>query len=86
MSSAPTRPNSAKDGAARIGEFVRQRRTGNSMTQKELGELAGTGTRLISDLERGKVTLRLDAVNAVLAVFGKMLGITDTLRETKGES
>ena len=55
------------------------------MTQTELGELAGTGTRLISDLERGKLTLRLDAVNAVLAAFGKMLGVVDTTRDSGGQ-
>jgi len=60
-----------------LGEFVRERRSANRMTQLQLGELAGTGTRVISDIENGKPTLRMDAVNAVLAVFGKMLGVRD---------
>jgi transcriptional regulator with XRE-family HTH domain len=51
------------------------------MSQRALGELAGVGTRLVSELERGKPTLRLDAVNRVLAVFGKELGIVDAPRE-----
>jgi hypothetical protein len=42
--------------------------------------LAGVGTRLISDLERGKPTMRMDAVNRVLAVFGKMLGTVEAPR------
>ena len=64
-----------------IGEFVRNRRVASNLTQKELGELAGVGTRLISELERGKATLRLDAVNKVLRVVGKMLGCVDAPRD-----
>jgi transcriptional regulator with XRE-family HTH domain len=44
------------------------------LTQRELCELAGVGPRLVSELERGKPTLRMDAVNRVLAVFGMTLG------------
>jgi y4mF family transcriptional regulator len=60
-----------------IGEFVRQRRKAADMSQRELGELAGVGTRFVSELERGKPTVRLDAVNKVVAVFGKTLGVVD---------
>lgn len=60
--------------AERIGGLVRQRRHANRLTQRELSELAGVGLRLVSELERGKATLRMDAVNRVLAVFGLMLG------------
>ena len=41
----------------RIGQRVRERRLANGLTQRELGELAGVGVRLVSDLERGKSTL-----------------------------
>ncbi len=57
-----------------IGTFVRQRRQAARLSQRELAELAGVGVRLVSDLERGKPTLRMDAVNRVLQVFGRMLG------------
>lgn len=57
-----------------IGSLVRQRRQANKLTQRELSELAGVGLRLVSELERGKATLRMDVVNRVLAVFGVMLG------------
>lgn len=67
-----------------IGEFVRQRRKANRMTQRELGELAGVGVRFISELERGKPSLRLDVVNKVLAVFGKVLDITDVPKKGGG--
>jgi y4mF family transcriptional regulator len=64
-----------------IGRYVRKRRLASSLTQPQLGELAGVGTRLISELERGKPTLRMDAVNRVLLVFGRMLGHVDAPRE-----
>lgn len=60
---------------------MRQRRKANRLTQRGLAELAGVGARLVSELERGKATLRLDAVNRVLAVFGKRLGIVDVVRD-----
>jgi len=66
-----------------IGRFVRDRRLAGKLSQKELGELAGVGTRLVSELERGKPTLRTDAVNKVLRVFGKVLGYVDAPRENE---
>lgn len=60
-----------------MGEFVRERRQANGMTQRELGELAGVGTRFVSELERNKPTVRLDAVRKVLKVFGKTLAVAD---------
>jgi len=68
-----------------VGTFVRTRRKANGLTQAELGELAGVGTRFVSELERGKPTLRLDKVNRVLAVFGKRLGLVDAPRPEAGE-
>jgi hypothetical protein len=35
----------------------------------------------VSELERGKPTLRMDAVNKVLHVFGKMLGCVEAPRD-----
>jgi len=66
-----------EDLGQEIGEFVRSRRKASKLTQRELGELAGVGTRFVSELERGKASVRLDVVNKVLAVFGKSLGIVD---------
>ena len=60
-----------------IGDFVRQRRKAASLSQHELSELAGVGTRFVSELERGKPTIRVDALNKVVAVFGKTLGLVD---------
>jgi len=60
--------------AVALSQYVRERRKAGQLTQRELGELAGVGTRLVSELENGKATLRMDAVNRVLKVFGKCLG------------
>lgn len=68
------------DRESLIGSFVRQRRKANGLTQRKLGELAGVGARFVVELEGGKPTLRMDAANAVLAVFGKTLGVTDAPR------
>jgi y4mF family transcriptional regulator len=64
-----------------VGAFVRARRRAHRLTQAELAALAGVGNRLISELERDKSTLRTDAVNRVLAVFGKRLGVVEAPRE-----
>ncbi len=64
-----------------IASFVRARRKAAGLTQRQLAELVGTGTRLISDLENSKPTLRMDVVNRVLAAFGKRLGLVPMLRD-----
>jgi transcriptional regulator with XRE-family HTH domain len=51
------------------------------MTQTELALLAGVGRRLVSEFERGKSSVQLAGVDAVLAVFGKRLGIEKLPRE-----
>ncbi|HEX5054345.1 MAG TPA: helix-turn-helix transcriptional regulator [Planctomycetota bacterium] len=79
MSPAPNEPADVPDRES-VGSFVRERRRAAGLTQHQLAELVGTGTRFISDLENGKPTLRLDAVNRVLAAFGKRLGPTDLPR------
>ena len=75
----PSQPHSVPDRES-IGEFVRARRRAAGLTQRQLAELIGTGTRLVSDLENDKPTLRMDAVNRVLAAFGKRLGTIELPR------
>jgi HTH-type transcriptional regulator/antitoxin HipB len=84
----PVTPNGNRQRAAPrpaarldLGQWVRDRRTANGMTQTELALLAGVGRRLVSELERGKASLQLVGVDAVLAVFGKRLGVEDLPRE-----
>ena len=60
-----------------VAEFVRLRRRANKLNQQQLAELAGVGKRFVVELEAGKPTLRMDAVNKVLAVFAKTLGVVD---------
>jgi y4mF family transcriptional regulator len=80
------RPIGATILSASIGAYVRDRRIAHKMTQRQLAELAGVGVRFLSELERDKATLRMDAVNAVLAVFGKRLGVVDRERHDGNES
>ncbi|MFZ5828437.1 MAG: helix-turn-helix domain-containing protein [Planctomycetota bacterium] len=75
----------AAASSRKIGALVRQRRQANHLTQRQLGEQAGVGLRLVSELERGKVTLRMDAANRVLAVFGMMLGPVEAPRSEGGD-
>lgn len=64
-----------------LADFVRERRKANKLTQARLAELAGVGRRLVVEMEKGKATLRVDAVNSVLSVFGKTLGVVAAPRE-----
>ena len=64
-----------------VGAFVKERRRAARLTQQELAEIAGVGTRFVSELERGKATVRLAEVDAVLRIFGKRIGIVDAPRE-----
>jgi y4mF family transcriptional regulator len=72
------------DGPVRgqsIGAYVRERRRANHLTQQQLAELAGVGLRFLKELEAGKSTVQLESVNAVLAVFGKQLGVVERPRD-----
>lgn len=71
--------------AVELATHVRELRLRNQLGQAELAELAGVGRRFISDLEGGKPTLRLDAIESVLTVFGKTLRIGDAPRDEGGD-
>ena len=79
-----TMKNTAGLSAERTGRWVHERRLSNRLTQRQFAELSGVGLRLVSELERGKSTLRMDAVNRVLAVFGLMLGPVEAPRNGEG--
>ncbi len=53
-----------------LGDFVRQERNHQGMTQADILGMANTGNRFIVELENGKSTVRLDKVLAVLDVLG----------------
>lgn len=68
-----------------IQVFVRTRRKAERLTQAGLAELAGVAPRVVWELEHGKRTMRMDVVNAVLAVFGKTVGVADAPRSEMDE-
>jgi y4mF family transcriptional regulator len=74
------------DRVQSVGTFVRERRKAKHLTQAELAELAGVGLRFLKELEAGKPTARMDVVNAVLAPFGKQLGVVDRPRAPDDEA
>ncbi|MFZ5683151.1 MAG: helix-turn-helix transcriptional regulator [Pseudomonadota bacterium] len=53
-----------------IGLAVRTARKTMGLRQPELAAAAGVGLRFLVELERGKPTVRLDRVLAVLQVLG----------------
>lgn len=53
-----------------IWEFVKKSRKDAGLTQREFALRSGLGLRFVRELEQGKKTLRMDKVNAALAVFG----------------
>ena len=59
-----------------IGERVKKERKALRLSQGKLGDLAQTGLNFVSQLERGKLTVRMDKVNAVLEVLGLSLNVT----------
>ena len=58
-----------------ISDFIKQKRKQLKLTQPDLAERAGVGLRFVRELEQGKLTVRLDKVNQVLALFGSKLGV-----------
>lgn len=64
------------DRAAAVGDLavaVRLRRKHLGLTQTEAAELAGVAVRTVHAVEAGKVTVRLDALLAVLSALGLQL-------------
>lgn len=56
-----------------IAQAVRAARLSHELTQTQLAGLSGTGLRFISELERGKPSVAMNKVVAVLAVLGLRL-------------
>jgi len=60
-----------------IAGAVRAARQRHGMTQAQLAGLSGTGLRFVSELERGKPSLALNKVIAVLSTLGLHLRVVD---------
>ena len=59
-----------------IGGVVRQARLAQGLRQDQLAAAAGVGVRFLVELERGKPTVRLSKVLAVLDALGCRLRVT----------
>ena len=51
-----------------LAKYVKEMRKQFGLTQVDLSQKSGVGLRFVRELEQGKVTLRLDKVNQVLAL------------------
>lgn len=61
--------------AAELGAALRSRRKALNLTQTETADLADISTRVLSDLENGRETVRLDILNAVATALGMSLSL-----------
>ena len=62
-----------------IGVIVRKKRIELGLTQPQLADICGCGTRFISDLENGKTTMQIGKVLDALHVLG--LDVVISVRE-----
>jgi len=63
-----------------FGAYIRQARQKQSMRQIDLAKAASVRQALISDLENGVTSARLDTVFKVLAALKLDLSITDRIK------
>lgn len=61
--------------ALALGESVRERRKQLRLTQRQLADLSGCGPDFLYDLERGKPTVQLGKLVAVLDALGLKLQV-----------
>ena len=59
-----------QQSAAEIGKLVQTERKRQGVTQLQLAGMAGTGIRLISDIENGKETVQVQKLLKVLHTLG----------------
>ena len=53
----------------KIADYIRKNRKAAGLTQQEFALRSGLGLRFVRELEQGKETVRMDKVNAALAMF-----------------
>ena len=58
-----------------LGAALRARRHALNLTQNETADLADVSTRVLSDLENGRETVRLDILTAVATALGMSLNL-----------
>lgn len=68
-----------------IASFVKFHRKKSRLTQLELANIAGVGKTLIFDIEKGKMSIRLDSLLKVLEVLNIQLVLNSKLKELYDE-
>lgn len=64
-----------------IGEIVRYHRKRSGLSQLELAELAGVGKTSVFDVEKGKASVRLNTLLAILSTLNITLNPCSPLME-----
>ncbi|MFJ5958685.1 helix-turn-helix transcriptional regulator [Paenarthrobacter sp. NPDC092416] len=64
-----------EDFMAGLGSEVRARRDSLSLSQRDLADLAGVSERFVRFVEKGKATVQLEPLLAVLTTLGLELAI-----------
>ena len=64
-----------------LGKIVKSKRAELMMTQSQLADMSGNGTRFISDLENGKPTMQIGKVLDTLHVLGFDVSVTSRSEE-----
>lgn len=59
-----------------LSKFLKQKRKESNLTQQELAAKSGVGLRLVREIEQGKITMRMDKLNQILALFGAELSVS----------
>lgn len=65
--------------ASILGEIVRFHRKHANLSQKELADLAQVGKTVVFDLEKGKESIQLDTINAIMGVLNLHFSIDGPL-------
>ena len=53
----------------KIAQYIKEERKAAGLTQEQFAVRSGLGLRFVRELEQGKETVRMDKVNAALAMF-----------------
>ena len=61
------------DDNNKVAIFIRRLRNERNLSQQELADLAGVSFSFVNQVERGKETVRLDALNKLLLVLGYVM-------------
>lgn len=64
-----------------IGQFIRDTRKSLGINQQKLADISGVGINFISQIEKGKETVRLDTTNKVLNTLGYRLTVEKVISE-----